>query len=81
MYRLSVTIAMEIVIFSKKNGSNHVIVNGELKFKLCRCGRSKTMPLCDSTHKEIGWIAEENETKISVPDSPEVAAQMDQKDL
>jgi len=59
---------MEIIIFSKKDGSNHVIIDGELRLKLCRCGKSKNMPLCDSTHKEIGWQAEEKETRIVIPD-------------
>jgi CDGSH-type Zn-finger protein len=54
----------DIIIFSKKNGSNHIIVNGEIKAKLCRCGKSKNKPFCDSTHKETGWEAEENEIKI-----------------
>ncbi|MDE1871313.1 MAG: CDGSH iron-sulfur domain-containing protein [Candidatus Micrarchaeota archaeon] len=56
----------EIIIFSKKDGSNHIIVNGEIKAKLCRCGHSKNKPFCDSTHREIGWIAEEKETRIEV---------------
>ena len=58
----------EVVIFSKKDGSTRIIINGEIKLKLCRCGKSKTMPLCDSTHKEIGFQAEESEIKITVPD-------------
>ncbi len=54
------------MIFSKKDGSNHIIVDGEVKIKLCRCGRSKNMPFCDSTHKEVKWQAEEKETKILI---------------
>lgn len=60
---------MEIIVFSKKDGSNRIIINGEVKLKLCRCGKSKNMPLCDSTHKEIGWQAEEKEIRISIPES------------
>ncbi len=60
MYKLT-----EIKIFSKCNGSNHLIIDGVLVAKLCRCGRSKNMPLCDSTHKEINWIAEEKNTIIT----------------
>lgn len=66
---------MEIVIFSKKDGSNHIIVDGETKLKLCRCGKSKTMPLCDSTHKEIGWQADQNEIRISIENPQNVAEQ------
>jgi len=65
---------LEIIIFSKKNGSNRIIVNGEIKVKLCRCGKSKTMPLCDSTHKEIGWEAEESEIRIPIEEKANIPA-------
>ena len=60
----------DIKILSKKDGSNHVIINGEVKVKLCRCGQSKVKPLCDGTHKEVGWCAEEHETVISKSETP-----------
>jgi CDGSH-type Zn-finger protein len=62
---------MEIIIFSKKDGSNHIIVDGEIKAKLCRCGRSQSRPLCDGAHKQCGWEAEEQETRIIVQDIPD----------
>lgn len=55
----------EIVIKSKKNSSNLIIVDGEVKADLCRCGKSKTMPMCDSTHRTCGFEAAENEMKIT----------------
>jgi CDGSH-type Zn-finger protein len=58
----------EVVIFSKKDGSTRIIIDGDIKLKLCRCGKSKTMPLCDSTHKTIGFQAEESEIRLTVPD-------------
>jgi CDGSH-type Zn-finger protein len=30
------------------------------KYKLCRCGHSKTKPFCDDTHKTIAFEGEEN---------------------
>lgn len=54
----------EIIIKSKRNSSNLIIVDGEVKADLCRCGKSKTMPACDSTHRECGFEAEEREIKI-----------------
>jgi len=26
---------------------------------LCRCGRSSTKPFCDSTHKRVGFVADD----------------------
>ncbi len=57
----------EIMICSKKDGSNHILVNGQAVAKLCRCGRSKNKPFCDGTHREVGWQAEEAATKVHVP--------------
>lgn len=56
----------EIIIKSKKNSSNLLIIDGEVKVDLCRCGKSKTMPICDDTHKTCGFLADENEIKIII---------------
>lgn len=59
----------EIRIWSKKNSSNRIIIDGVLKADLCRCGKSKTMPICDSTHKTCGFEAEESEIKIHITEN------------
>ena len=39
---------------------------------LCRCGRSKTRPFCDGTHKLTGFRAEGGATDRPAPRSIEV---------
>lgn len=54
----------EIIVKSKRNSSNLIIIDGVVKADLCRCGKSKTMPICDDTHKTCGFEAPESELKI-----------------
>jgi CDGSH-type Zn-finger protein len=54
----------EIIIKSKRNSSNLIIVDGIVKADLCRCGKSKAMPLCDDTHRTCGFEAQESEIRI-----------------
>ncbi len=49
---------------SVKNGPNLMVVDGEVKFALCRCGHSKNKPFCDGTHASVKFEAEEHETKV-----------------
>ncbi len=37
---------------------NKFDLSGRERISLCRCGHSKDMPFCDSTHKEIGFTSE-----------------------
>ena len=37
---------------------NRFDLAGRERISLCRCGHSKDMPFCDSTHKVIGFTSE-----------------------
>ncbi|MCL4389172.1 CDGSH iron-sulfur domain-containing protein [Candidatus Marsarchaeota archaeon] len=59
-----VQIVKEMVMKSTKDGPNLLIIDGQVKFHFCRCGHSEHKPQCDGTHKKVGFIAEEKETKV-----------------
>ena len=31
---------------------------------LCRCGRSRNKPFCDTTHREVGFVAEDTAPRV-----------------
>ncbi len=54
----------QVVIKSTKDGPNLVLIDGQVKFAFCRCGHSEHKPMCDGTHKKVGFTADEKETKL-----------------
>jgi CDGSH-type Zn-finger protein len=43
--------------FELVDQDGNVIETGRRTVALCRCGRSRTRPFCDGTHKLIGFVA------------------------
>lgn len=54
----------EVVIRSKENGPNLVMVDGKVVQAWCRCGGSSMMPFCDGAHKRNGFKAQPREVKV-----------------
>lgn len=55
---------VEVIVKSIKNGPNLIVVDGKTQVAMCRCGHSKSKPLCDGSHHAAKFEAEEKETKI-----------------
>jgi CDGSH-type Zn-finger protein len=53
----------KVEIVSSENGPNLVTVDGKVTAALCRCGHSEHKPMCDGTHRKVGFRAD----KASVP--------------
>lgn len=53
----------KVEVISSENGPNLVMVEGKVALALCRCGHSTHKPMCDGTHRTVGFRAE----KVQLP--------------
>jgi CDGSH-type Zn-finger protein len=47
----------KVVVQSIENGPNLVLLDGKADVALCRCGHSKTKPMCDGSHRTANFRA------------------------
>jgi len=55
---------VEVKVKAVKNGPALIAVDGNVQLALCRCGHSKNKPLCDGSHHQAKFEAEDKELKI-----------------
>jgi CDGSH-type Zn-finger protein len=44
-------------------GNEFVLPEGDA-IVLCRCGHSRTKPFCDSSHKRVGFVADDPSPRV-----------------
>jgi CDGSH-type Zn-finger protein len=54
----------KVEIRSIENGPNLILIDGKADVALCRCGRSSKKPLCDGTHRTVGFRGDAATTKV-----------------
>ena len=63
----SIRVEGDLEIFDIEGGKFDL--SGRTKISLCRCGHSKEMPFCDSTHKTLPF-ASEVKARVLPPPAP-----------